>query len=130
PRTPLGQRRDGGSRFADLIDGCRAALDAVAAVLLAPACAACNNLLEHPTRGVVCADCWRSIQPITPPVCERCGDPLPSCRVIAASVEQYLLCRRCRRRPRFVDRAGAIGEYDGALRSIVHALKYDGRRSL
>ena len=24
----------------------------------------------------------------------------------------------------------AIGEYDGALRAIVHALKYDGRRSL
>jgi len=29
-----------------------------------------------------------------------------------------------------VDRARAIGSYDGALRSIVHALKYDGRRSL
>lgn len=31
---------------------------------------------------------------------------------------------------RFVDRARAIGVYDGALRAIVHALKYDGRRSL
>jgi ComF family protein len=29
-----------------------------------------------------------------------------------------------------VDRARAIGAYDGALRSIVHALKYEGRRSL
>jgi ComF family protein len=29
-----------------------------------------------------------------------------------------------------VDRARAIGAYDGALRAIVHALKYDGRRSL
>lgn len=29
-----------------------------------------------------------------------------------------------------MDRARAIGEYDGALRRIVHALKYDGRRSL
>lgn len=29
-----------------------------------------------------------------------------------------------------VDRAQAIGLYDGALRSIVHALKYEGRRSL
>ena len=32
--------------------------------------------------------------------------------------------------PRPVDRSRAIGEYDGALRDIVHALKYDGRRSL
>jgi ComF family protein len=29
-----------------------------------------------------------------------------------------------------VDCARAIGAYDGALRAIVHALKYDGRRSL
>ena len=29
-----------------------------------------------------------------------------------------------------VDRSGALGVYDGALRAIVHALKYDARRSL
>jgi ComF family protein len=29
-----------------------------------------------------------------------------------------------------VERARAAGEYDGALRAIVHAIKYDGRRSL
>jgi ComF family protein len=29
-----------------------------------------------------------------------------------------------------VDRARAIGTYDGALRAIIHALKYEGRRSL
>jgi ComF family protein len=29
-----------------------------------------------------------------------------------------------------VDRARAIGAYDGTLRAIVHAFKYDGRRSL
>ena len=29
-----------------------------------------------------------------------------------------------------VDRARAIGAYDGALRAIVHALKYEARRSL
>ena len=29
-----------------------------------------------------------------------------------------------------MDRARAIGAYDGVLRKIVHALKYDGRRSL
>jgi ComF family protein len=29
-----------------------------------------------------------------------------------------------------VDRAQAVGAYDGALRAIVHAIKYEGRRSL
>ena len=31
---------------------------------------------------------------------------------------------------RRIAQSRAIGEYEGALRSIVHALKYDGRRSL
>jgi ComF family protein len=31
---------------------------------------------------------------------------------------------------RGIDRARAIGEYDGALGAIVHAMKYEGRRSL
>ncbi len=42
-----------------------------------------------------------------------------------------MLCPRCRRRgaPSIVA-ARAIGEYDGSLRAIVHALKYGKRRSL
>jgi predicted amidophosphoribosyltransferase len=39
-------------------------------------------------------------------------------------------CPRCRRTRRQIDRARAIGSYDAALRAIVHALKYEGRRSL
>jgi ComF family protein len=39
-------------------------------------------------------------------------------------------CPRCRRTRRFVDRGRAIGAYEGALRAIIHALKYEGRRSL
>jgi len=39
-------------------------------------------------------------------------------------------CPRCRRARPIVDRARAIGEYDGALRAVIHALKYEGRRSL
>jgi ComF family protein len=101
--------------------------DAVLSVLLAPSCAACGALLEHPTCGPVCAGCWRSILPLTPPLCDRCGDPLPSWRVISRPLA---LCPRCRRVASEVSRARAIGGYDGRLRSIVHALKYEGRRSL
>jgi ComF family protein len=39
-------------------------------------------------------------------------------------------CARCRRAPRAFDQGRAVGEYDGALRQIIHALKYDSRRSL
>jgi ComF family protein len=96
-------------------------------VVLAPACAACNELLAHPTRGAVCAACWQSIRPLTPPLCDRCGDPLPTWRSISRPLA---VCARCRRARPLVARARAIGAHDGALRHIVHALKYEGRRSL
>jgi ComF family protein len=96
-------------------------------VLLAPACAACGEVLDRPSNGAVCGRCWSSILPITPPLCDRCGDPLPAWRGSSAFAG---LCARCRRAAPAVDRARAIGAYDGTLRAIVHALKYDGRRSL
>jgi ComF family protein len=81
----------------------RDGLDAVLAVALGASCAACGELLEHPTRGPVCDACWISILPPAPLLCETW---------------------------RAVDRMQAMGLYDGALRAIVHALKYEGRRSL
>jgi ComF family protein len=97
------------------------------AVLLAPECAACGDLLEHPTRGVVCARCWASIVPITPPTCDSCGDPLATWRTLAADTS---ICTRCSRTDRGVARARAVGPYEGSLRAILHAFKYDRRRSL
>lgn len=99
----------------------RAATDAALSILLAPACAACHRLLDHPSRGCVCEACWSSVSLITPPVCDRCGDPV----ALASD-----LCRRCRRMPRAIDRGRAAGHYQDSLRDIVHAFKYEGRRSL
>ena len=101
--------------------------DGLIAVLLAPACAACNASLPYPARGPVCQSCWDAIRSFTPPLCRRCGDPLPSWRVI--SVEAGV-CPRCRRRPSALTESRAIGAYDGSLRAIVHAFKYGGCRSL
>jgi ComF family protein len=115
---------DSGLRIADCG---RWLADALVSVVLAPACAACDRPLEQPTQGPVCGACWQSIRPLTPPLCDRCGDPLPSWRVVSLPTA---LCPRCRRASRFVDRGRAIGAYDGALREIIHAFKYEGRRSL
>lgn len=101
--------------------------DALLAVLLAPQCAACSHLLEAPTQGPVCRACWQAVHVLTPPFCDGCGDPLSSWRV---TNKHLRLCARCRRTRRAVDRGRAIGDYDGILRAIIHALKYEGRRSL
>jgi ComF family protein len=105
----------------------RTVADSLIAVLIAPRCAACDAALDHPTRGPVCARCWNAILPLTPPLCRQCGDPLPSWRVISVDAVK---CPRCRRRVSAVAAARAIGAYDGALRAILHALKYGKRPSL
>lgn len=105
----------------------RACADALLAIVLAPACAACNEPLDAPTRGAVCDACWRRVVPMSPPLCDGCAEPLASWRTL--SLEQGR-CPRCRRRAPAIVRARSIGAYDGALRTIVHAFKYDGRRSL
>jgi ComF family protein len=61
------------------------------------------------------------------PFCRTCGDPLPSWRVISAALEQ---CPRCRRIPGLVDAARSAAVYEGSLREIIHAFKYEGRRGL
>jgi ComF family protein len=53
---------------------------------------------------------------------------LPSWRVLDPP---RAMCPACRRRPpTSVEVARSAGEYDGALRHIIHAFKYDARRSL
>jgi ComF family protein len=113
------------------------------AAILAPRCAACARVLDTPLDGPACPGCWADVVQLLPPLCVACGDPLPSWRVISVILS---LCPRCRRIVRLtpdatapggfrlqaegVDRSRAGGHYDGALRQIVHAFKYEGRRSL
>jgi ComF family protein len=54
-------------------------------------------------------------------VCDVCGDPL------SRPTER---CAGCCAGDPVITRSRAIGEYDGTLRDIIHALKYDGRRSI
>lgn len=110
-----------------LAEAGRQGLDALLAVLLAPVCAACGTVLDAPTRGPVCAACWRAVPRITPPVCDRCGDPLPA-RETAGSPHER--CRRCRHPHALISRRRAAGPYEGILRRLVHVFKYDQRHAL
>jgi ComF family protein len=105
----------------------RGGADAALAMLIAPVCVVCSEPLDAPTRGAVCPPCWSSIKPFVPPCCATCGDTLPSWRIVSLSEAQ---CARCRRTPLLVSAAAAIGPYEGTLRTIVQALKYDSRTGL
>jgi ComF family protein len=122
-----GATRNGSKSATSRSSFLRAAADGVLAVLIAPTCAACAEPLRQPTRGAVCDACWTTISTFVPPLCSGCGDPLPSWRVISIDTGT---CPRCRRRSSPIARSRAIGPYEGSLRAIVHALKYERRRSL
>ena len=99
--------------------------DALLATVLGAPCASCGEPLEHPTASPVCGRCWQGISRFAPPLCPRCGDPLLSWRA-----ERGMLCGRCERRPAGIARGRAVGEYEGPLRAILHAFKYQRRSGL
>jgi ComF family protein len=81
----------------------RQVTDAVLAALLAPPCVCCGRVLDRPLAGAVCEACWST---------------LPRLHRPAECVSNR------------ITRSAAIGEYEGTLRTLIHALKYDGRRSV
>src|SRR4051812_25649317 len=76
--------------------------NALLRMVFAPPCAVCASLLVSPLDGCVCPQCWAAVEP-APYVAWPSG-------IITA--------------------AAAGGDYVGSLRRIVHALKYEGRRSV
>ena len=77
--------------------------NALLSTLLAPPCAICEATLEAPLDGAVCQSCWAVIERLTP--------------------HEFSIAPAIRA-------ATALGEYDGLLRVAIHALKYEGRRSV
>ena len=102
---------------AHLRDRAFTALDSLSAALLSPACAVCGKIALRVRDGAVCAGCWRTVALLTPPLCARCGAAAPAA------------CP-CDDLPDGVDVARAVGPYEGVLRSLVHALKFERRRSI
>ena len=73
--------------------------------LFEPPCAACRKPLLHPLNGAVCDDCWTSLR-----LAPRLLDQL--------------------RADHGVDWACAVDRYEGRMKEIIHALKYERRRSI
>ncbi len=75
----------------------------------------------------VCPDCLASIDPIGGKICSVCGERVLSSYAVCDE-DGLRRCPVCRRVDRPFDRAVAYGSYDGALRELVHLLKYNGVR--
>ncbi len=95
---------------------------ALADLIVPPLCLACHRPLG--SHDAVCADCWRKIDFIRPPLCDRLGLPMPydtgGAMVSAAAVAD----------PPDYDRARAVGRFDGVMRELVHDLKFHDRHDV
>jgi competence protein ComFC len=81
--------------------------------LYPPTCGGCG------TQGLRwCAACQAAVEPLAPPLCQHCGQPLTSPG----------LCRECRESPPAFKVARSWAAFDGPVRSALHRLKY--RRDL
>ena len=94
--------------------------------LLPPLCLGCHKPLGG--HDALCAACWRSIDFIRAPLCDRLGIPMPYATggivVSAAALAD----------PPQYDRARAAAHFTGVVRDLVHKFKYadqhDSRRLL
>ena len=102
------------------------AIDAILTIVWAPRCAVCDEPLDAPTGGIVCRECRDGTTRIRPPVCDRCGASVVGVDAATAPVR----CGTCRLTGGPVTARRAAGVHAGALRAMIHAFKYDGRRSL
>jgi predicted amidophosphoribosyltransferase len=82
-----------------------------------PAACAARRDAHH----LLCAACWREVNFIKPPLCDVLGIPLPFStgeRMVSAAAVAH---------PPAWDRARAVAHYSGAMRTLVHQLKYADR---
>lgn len=96
-----------------------ATVRSLADLLVPPACIACRKPLA--TDQDICAQCWREIHFIRPPLCDVLGIPLPfdpGGTVVSARAEAE---------PPDYDRARAVAEHGGTMRGLIAAFKYGDR---
>ncbi len=97
----------------------RVFVDPVLALVFPTRCPVCAAAMDHPRSGPLCEACWTSLPRHASTLC-ACGGPLPSPPAGG--------CNRCRRGLSPFARGASLGPYAGALRVVIHELKYRGRR--
>ena len=115
---PAGLRAVASTLAAGVLGPLRYAAD----LILPPVCLNCREPLG--VHGRLCARCWRGIDFIAAPLCDRLGIPLPY-----AAEEVALSSAALRRIPDY-GRARAVARFDGIMRELIHHLKYSDRHEL
>lgn len=87
-------------------------------LILPPLCLNCQSRIED--HNSLCSACWRQIDFIRAPICDRLGIPLPH----VASMTGPIISAAAAANPPDYDRARVVGHFDGPLRDLIHNLKF------
>ncbi len=93
--------------------------------LLPPACAGCGGNAAEEVRGgegPVCRNCRLGLPRVPEPACSRCGAPM--------GTGEAPSCLECADWPALLDHARAVCMLQSPARELVHALKYQGWRTV
>jgi hypothetical protein len=103
-----------------------AILSSAACGLLFPqSCVLCNRWVVNPDWVPLCEGCAQAPRPKWGPRCDICGTP-----VHANFLDPGYPCSRCRKGKQPCDRIRSWGIYEGRLRELIHAFKFNGLRRL
>jgi ComF family protein len=91
-------------------------------LVMPPVCLVCRTPLG--SHDALCARCWREIDFIRPPLCDRLGIPLPF------DVGDGTISAAAAADPPVYDRARAVAAHTGSMRTLVHALKFHDRHDV
>lgn len=93
-------------------------------VMLPPLCLGCQSRLAN--HDALCPECWRQIDFIRSPLCDRLGLPMPY------DTGAPMISAAAAANPPPFERARAVARFDGLMRELVHDLKFrdthDARR--
>ena len=95
------------------------ALIACADLIVPPCCLVCRTRIG--AHHLLCSACWREVHFIRPPLCDVLGIPLPF------DMGERTVSAAALARPPAYDRARAVAHFSGAMRTLVHQLKYGDR---
>ena len=96
-------------------------LETLSAFVFPVDCEICGVAVHpHPPLGV-CGGCQAEVKLIAPPHCQGCG------RTLTGKMPR---CAECRTESYAFDQAYACAAYQGAMRQLIHAFKFENRKYL
>lgn len=91
-------------------------------------CKMCEKPIRESKGYSICEDCFKTIELIERPYCEKCGKPLIPTDFFKQN--RKILCLDCKREKYSFEFSRSTGVYDKVLKKCIHLFKYYGEKKL